>query len=169
MGGAHASGVGRACLRGRVRTPVMRGSAHVCEGRARTPARWGARTPARRGRARLRGARTHVARARTPARWEARTSVGWFLIFFHFFHFFSFFGSFAPHFQIKLGIHASNFNSTFVVMSELELSFLMGVLAPYFNTMDLVKTLENSPKFHIQIVAVTLKVRSCKTINKKKK
>jgi hypothetical protein len=80
-----------------------------------------------------------------------------------------FFGSIAPHFQIKLGIHASNFNSTFVVMSELELSFLMGVLAPYFNTMDLVKIPENSPKFHIQIVAVTLKVTSCKTINNKKK
>jgi hypothetical protein len=54
-------------------------------------------------------------------------------------------------------------------MSELELSFLMGILAPYFNTMDLVKILENSPKFHIQIVAVTLKVTSCKTISKNKK
>jgi hypothetical protein len=53
-------------------------------------------------------------------------------------------------------------------MSELELSFLMGVLAPYFNSMDLVKILENSPKFHIQIVVVTLKVTSCKTISKKK-
>jgi hypothetical protein len=81
-----------------------------------------------RGRARLRGG----GRARL---WDRR--------------FFFFFGSFAPHFQIKLGKHASNFNSTFVVMSELELSFLMGILAPYFNTMDLVKILENSPKFHI--------------------
>jgi hypothetical protein len=79
-----------------------------------------------------------------------------------------FFGSFAPHFQIKLGIHASNVNSRFVIMSELELSFLMGVLAPYFNTMDLVKILEKKQKFHIQIVAVTLKVTSCKTISKKK-
>jgi hypothetical protein len=54
-------------------------------------------------------------------------------------------------------------------MSELELSFLMGVLTPYFNTMDLVKILEKKQKFHIQIVAVTLKVTSCKTISKKKK
>jgi hypothetical protein len=35
-----------------------------------------------------------------------------------------FFGSFAPHFQIKLSIHASNFNSRFVSMSELELFLL---------------------------------------------
>jgi hypothetical protein len=69
---------------------------------------------------------------------------------------------------IKLGIHASNVNSRFVIMSELELSFLMGVLAPYFNTMDLVKIIEKKQKFHIQIVAVTLKVMSCKTISKKK-
>jgi hypothetical protein len=50
-----------------------------------------------------------------------------------------FFGSFAPHFQIKLSIHASNFNSRFVNMSELELFLLTGVLTPNFNTMDLVK------------------------------
>jgi hypothetical protein len=49
------------------------------------------------------------------------------------------FGSFAPHFQIKLSIHASNFNSRFVNMNELELFLLIGVLTPNFNTMDLVK------------------------------
>jgi hypothetical protein len=107
-----------------------------------------------RGHARLQG-RTRLRGGGRARLWGGQSSL--------------FFGSFAPHFQIKLGIHASNFNSTFVVMSELELSFLMGVLAPYFNTMDLVKILENSPKFHIQIVAVTLKVTSCKTISKKKK
>jgi hypothetical protein len=80
-----------------------------------------------------------------------------------------FFGSFAPHFQIKLGIHASNVNSRFVIMSELELSLLMGVLTPYFNTMDLVKILEKKKKLHIQIIAVTLKVMSYKTMSKKKK
>jgi hypothetical protein len=53
-----------------------------------------------------------------------------------------FFGSFAPHSQIKLSIHASNFNSKFVSMSELEL-FL---LTPNFNTMDLVKFLEKKSK-----------------------
>jgi hypothetical protein len=79
-----------------------------------------------------------------------------------------FFGSFAPHFQIKLSIHASNFNSKFVSISELELFLLMGVLTPNFNTMDLVKILEKNQKLHIQIVAVTLKVTSCKIMSKKK-
>jgi hypothetical protein len=58
-----------------------------------------------------------------------------------------FFGSFAPHFQIKLSIHTSNFNSRFVSMNELELFLLTGVLTPNFNTMDLIKILE---KNHIQ-------------------
>jgi hypothetical protein len=79
-----------------------------------------------------------------------------------------FFGSFAHHFQIKLSIHASNFNSRFVSMSELELFLLTGVLTPNFNTMDLVKILEKNQKLHIQIVAVTLKVTSCRTMSKKK-
>jgi hypothetical protein len=81
---------------------------------------------------------------------------------------FLFFESFAPYFQIKLSIHASNFNSRFVSMSELELFLLMGVLTPNFNTMDLIKNLEKNKKLHIQIVAVTLKVMSCKTMSKKK-
>jgi hypothetical protein len=63
---------------------------------------------------------------------------------------FSFFGSFAPHYQIKLSMHASNFNSRFVIMSELELFLLMGVLTPNFNTMDLVKFLEKNQKLHIE-------------------
>jgi hypothetical protein len=57
---------------------------------------------------------------------------------------FFFFGSFAPHFQIKLRIHASNFNSRFVSISELELFLLTGVLTPNFNTMDLIKNLEKT-------------------------
>jgi hypothetical protein len=60
----------------------------------------------------------------------------------------SFFGSFAPHFQIKLSIHASNFNSRFVSMSELELFLLTGVLTPNFNTMDLVMFLKKSKTSH---------------------
>jgi hypothetical protein len=79
-----------------------------------------------------------------------------------------FFGSFAPHFQIKLSIHGSNFNSRFISMSVLELFLLTGVLTPNFNTMDLVKILEKNQKLHIQIVAVTLKVTSCRTMSKKK-
>jgi hypothetical protein len=39
-----------------------------------------------------------------------------------------FFGSFAPHFQIKLSIHGSNLNSTFIIMSELKLFFVDGGL-----------------------------------------
>jgi hypothetical protein len=42
-------------------------------------------------------------------------------------------------------------------------------LTPNFNTMDLVKILEKNQKLHIQIVAVTLKVTSCRTMSKKKK
>jgi hypothetical protein len=79
------------------------------------------------------------------------------------------FGSFAPHFQIKLSIHASNFNSKFVSMSELDLFFLTGVLTPNFTTMDLVKILEKNQKLHIQILAVTLKVTSCRTMRRRKK
>jgi hypothetical protein len=78
---------------------------------------------------------------------------------------FLFFGSFAPHFQIELSIHGSNCNSRFVSMSELELFLLTGVLTPNFNTMDFLKKIK---KLHIQIVAVTLKVTSCKTMSKKK-
>jgi hypothetical protein len=78
-----------------------------------------------------------------------------------------FFGSFAPHFQIKLSIHASNFNSRFVSTSELELFLLTWLLTPNFNTIDLVKILEENQKLHIQIVLVTLKVTSCRTMRKK--
>jgi hypothetical protein len=53
-------------------------------------------------------------------------------------------------------------------MSELELFLLTGVLIPNFNIMDLVKILEKNQKLHIQIVAVSLKVTSCKTMSKKK-
>jgi hypothetical protein len=45
----------------------------------------------------------------------------------------------------------------------------MGVLTPNFNTMDLIKILEKSKKLHIQIVEVTLKVTSCRTMSNKKK
>jgi hypothetical protein len=40
-------------------------------------------------------------------------------------------------------------------------------LTPNFNTMDLVKNIEKNKEFHIQIVAVTLKVTSCRTMSKK--
>jgi hypothetical protein len=54
-------------------------------------------------------------------------------------------------------------------MSELELFLLTGVLTPNFNTVDLVKILEKIKKLHIQIVAVTLKVTSCRTMSQKRK
>jgi hypothetical protein len=53
-------------------------------------------------------------------------------------------------------------------MNELELFLLTGVLTPNFNTVDLVKFLEENKKLHIQIVAVTLKVTSRKTMSQKK-
>jgi hypothetical protein len=53
-------------------------------------------------------------------------------------------------------------------MSELELFFVDGVLIPNFNIVDLVKILEKNQKLHIQIVVVTLKVTSFKTMSKKK-
>jgi hypothetical protein len=54
-------------------------------------------------------------------------------------------------------------------MSELELFLLTRVLTPSFNTMDLVKFLEKNKKLHIQIILVTLKVMSCRTMSKKLK
>jgi hypothetical protein len=43
-------------------------------------------------------------------------------------------------------MHASNLNSRFVSMSELESFLLTGVLIPNFNTMDLVKILGKKSK-----------------------
>jgi hypothetical protein len=68
-----------------------------------------------------------------------------------------------------LSIHGSNCNSRFVTMSDLELFLLTGVLTPNFNTMDLVKILEKNKKLDIQIVVVTLKVTSRRTMSKKKR
>jgi hypothetical protein len=41
-------------------------------------------------------------------------------------------------------------------------------LTPNFNIVDLVKILEKNQKLHIQIVAVTLKVMSYRTMSKKR-
>jgi hypothetical protein len=79
-----------------------------------------------------------------------------------------FFGSFAPHFQINLSKHGSNLNSTFIIMSELKLFLLIWVLTQNFNTVDLVKFLEKNQKLHILIIAVTMKVTSCRTMSKRK-
>jgi hypothetical protein len=84
------------------------------------------------GRARLQGVRMSVwgcARLQGGGRACLRGGRAWSSLSF---------GSSAPHFQIKLSIHASNFNSRFVSMGELELFLLTGVLTPNFNTMDLV-------------------------------
>jgi hypothetical protein len=80
-----------------------------------------------------------------------------------------FLGSFATHFKIKLSIHGSNLNSMFVIMSELKFFLLTGVLIQNFNTVDLVNFLEKNQKLYIQIITVTLKVTSCRTMGKKKK
>jgi hypothetical protein len=68
-----------------------------------------------------------------------------------------------------LSIHASNLNSTYMIMSELKFFLLTGVLIQNFNTVDLVNFFEENKKLHILIVVVTLKVTSCKTLSKKKK
>jgi hypothetical protein len=54
-------------------------------------------------------------------------------------------------------------------MSELELFLLTGVLTPNFNTMDLGIFFGKNQKLHIQIIAVTLKVMSCRSMSNKKK
>jgi hypothetical protein len=59
---------------------------------------------------------------------------------------FTSFWVFATHFQIKLSTHGSNLNSVFVIMIELKFFLLTGVLAQNFNTMDLVKFLEENSK-----------------------
>jgi hypothetical protein len=79
---------------------------------------------------------------------------------------FSFFWVFCASLPNQESIHASNFISRFVSMNELELFLLTGVLTPNFNTMDLVKILEKIQKLHIHIIAVTLKVSSCRTMSK---
>jgi hypothetical protein len=80
-----------------------------------------------------------------------------------------FFGSFAPQIQIKLSTHGSNLNSIFVIMSELEFFLFTRVLTQNFNIVDLVKFLQKNQKLHIQIIAITLKVTSCRTMSKNKK
>jgi hypothetical protein len=79
---------------------------------------------------------------------------------------FSLFGVFCTSLPSTRG---SNLNSRFISMNELELFLLTRVLTPNFNIVDLVKILEKNQKLHIQIVGVILKVRSCKTMSKKKK
>jgi hypothetical protein len=80
-----------------------------------------------------------------------------------------FFGSFAPHFEIKLSIYGSNLNSIFMIKSELKFFLLTRVLIQNFNTVDLLKFLEKNQKLQILIIAVTLKVTSCRTMSTKKK
>jgi hypothetical protein len=54
-------------------------------------------------------------------------------------------------------------------MNELKFFLLIGVLTQNLNIVDLEKFLEKNQKLHIQILAVTLKVTSCRFISKKKK
>jgi hypothetical protein len=81
---------------------------------------------------------------------------------------FSFFWVFCISLPNQVEHTCLKFQLQFVSMSELELFLLMGVLTPNFNTMDLIKFLEKNEKLHIQIVVVTLKVMSCRTMSKKK-
>jgi hypothetical protein len=51
-------------------------------------------------------------------------------------------------------------------MDELEFFLLRGVLPQNSNIVELVKFLDKYQKLHIQIEAITLKVTSCRTMNK---
>jgi hypothetical protein len=53
-------------------------------------------------------------------------------------------------------------------MSNVELFCLKGVLMQNFNNEDLVKKIQKIQKLYIQIVAVTLKMTSCKIMSKNK-
>jgi hypothetical protein len=57
-----------------------------------------------------------------------------------------FLGSLVHRFQINLNTHGSNLNSIFVIISELELFFLIRVLIQNFNTVDLAQFLEKKPE-----------------------
>jgi hypothetical protein len=57
-------------------------------------------------------------------------------------------------------------NFRLVSMSDIEFYCLKGVLIQNFNTMDLEKKCEKIQKLHIQIVAITLKMTSCKSMSK---
>jgi hypothetical protein len=52
------------------------------------------------------------------------------------------FGSFARHLVNKLNTYGSNLNFRLVSMSDIEFFCLKGILAQYFNTVDLVNFFE---------------------------
>jgi hypothetical protein len=78
-----------------------------------------------------------------------------------------FFGSFARNLENKLSTHDSNPNFRLVRLSGVEFFFLEGVLIQNFNIVDFVNFFEKIQKLHIQIIAVTLKMTSYKTMSKK--
>jgi hypothetical protein len=79
-----------------------------------------------------------------------------------------FFGSFARHLESKLSTCGSNLNFRLVSMSDSEFFCLKGVLTQNFYTADLEKFMEKYQKLHNQITAITLKIKSCKTMSQKK-
>jgi hypothetical protein len=76
------------------------------------------------------------------------------------------FGCFAHHFQIKLSIHGLSLSSILLSLSRLKLLLLLGILTQNSNIVELVEFLEKNQKLHIQIVVVTSKVISLRTMNK---
>jgi hypothetical protein len=65
------------------------------------------------------------------------------------------------HTCLKFQLHVCKYEGARIIFVD------GGILTPNFNTMDLVNILEKDQKLHIQIVAVTLKVTSCRTMSKK--
>jgi hypothetical protein len=63
---------------------------------------------------------------------------------------------------LKSQLHVCNYEWVKII-------FVDGVLTQNFNTNDIVKFREKNQNLHIQIIAITLKITSCKTMSKKKK
>jgi hypothetical protein len=75
------------------------------------------------------------------------------------------FGSFARHLENKLSTCGPNLNFKLVCVSDIEFFCLKRILTQNFNIVDLVNFFEKIKKIHIQILVVTLKMTSCKTMS----
>ena len=79
------------------------------------------------------------------------------------------FGCFAHHFQIKLSTRGLSLSFTLLSLSRLKLLLLLRILTQNSNIVELVELvefLEKNQKLHIQIIVVTSKVISWRTMNK---
>jgi hypothetical protein len=75
------------------------------------------------------------------------------------------FGYFERHLENKLSTCGPNLNFKLVCVSDIEFFCLKRILTQNFNIVDLVNFFEKIKKIHIQILVVTLKMTSCKTMS----